>query len=1180
MQLIAAIIRHPVSVSVGVLLVCLFGTIGLLRMPMQLTPEVEIPTITIETRWPGASPQEVEREIVQEQEEQLKSVEGVSKMSSECMDSQGVITLEFPVGINMEEALLRVNSRLQQVQEYPTDADEPVIRTSSSSSQPIAWFILSSRLPSRENIQKFLVDNPAFAAELAPVLSADNLGLAELRLRRAAAQNPKLNVLLPADIDVPTLRKFAEDQIESAFERVDGVSNSNVFGGRDPEMQVVVDPQKLAARQLTISAVQRALVAQNQDTSGGDFWEGKRRWVVRTLSQFRSPEQVEQQVLSVHNGNPVYVRDVAEVRLGYKKPDGFVRRFGSSSIAVNVVRDSGANVLDVMDGLRLANERLNAGLLKDRGLSLTQVYDETDYILSSVGLVQENIIAGGALTVIVLMLFLHLNRRTLLFIPLIAITALAALYLSPWFFALTLAIVAFSGLWFARGSLVVSLAIPVSIIGTFLVMHLLGRSLNVISLAGLAFAVGMLVDNSIVVLENIYRRFQLGESAWIACERATKEVWGAVVASTLTTLAVFIPIVFVQEEAGQLFRDIALAISASVGLSMIVSVTVIPCAASRLLKREDADEFEGAHRSSAVDWIARLGGAFTRRVLAINSWTLASYYRQVAVIVTLTGLSLGLSWLFWPKVEYLPTGNRNLVICIILPPPGYNLDQLMQLGQTVEDELRPYWDCDPGSPAAAKLDFPVIEDFFYVARGRSVFLGLRSADPDRVDELLPLISGGVHPVTGKPVAGLRSKLPGTFVIANKSSLFEQGLTAGRSIDIEITGPDLTKLVAIGGGVFGQVMRELPGSQVQPIPSLDLSSPEVHIVPKLLQSAEMSVSATDLGYSVNALIDGAYASDYYIGGDKIDLSIIGNEKFGRRTQDVEELPIAVPNGQLVSLGALADVTLSSGPEQVNHRERQRAITVRVKPQATVALEDAIQTIREKIVAPLEASGALGNEYTVNLSGTADKLQLTWEALKWNFLLALLITYLLMAALFESWLHPFVIIFSVPLGAVGGILGLRLLSLYLVHGQHQPPQSLDVLTMLGFIILVGTVVNNAILIVHQSLNHMREDSMEVTEAVLESVRNRTRPIFMTTTTTVFGLAPLVLFPGSGSELYRGLGSVVLGGLAVSTIFTLWLIPALFKLMMDLAGFVTTGRKRPDKVSHPTRLQVLEEPTPTVV
>lgn len=1155
MHPIEAFIRNPVKVSVGVLMLALFGIIGLLRMPMQLTPEVNIPTITVETRWPGASPQEVEREIVQEQEEQLKAVEGVTKMSSESMDSSGTITLEFRVGTDMEEALLKVNSRLQQVPEYPEDADEPVIRTSSSADRAIAWFILSLRMPEPFEIRQFQSEHPETAADLEPALAAHSPALTELRLRRAAAKHAIVaEELLPPDVDIATLRKFAEDMIETQFERVDGVSNSNVFGGRDPELQIIIDPQRLAALQLTISNVRDVLRSQNLDTSGGDFWEGKRRWIVRTLGQFRSPEQVANQVLAVHEGDPVYVRDVAEVQLGYKKPDGFVRRYGNECIAVNAVRDSGANVLQVMRGLRESTARLNAGILKDRQLTLTQVYDETDYIYSAVGLVNQNIVLGGALTVIVLMLFLHIGSRTLIFTPLLAATAIAAIAVSPWFFAITLLLIFAAGFWFARGALVVSLAIPTSIVGTFLVLQQLGRSLNVISLAGLAFAVGMLVDNAVVVLENIYRHYQQGERPFKAAEKATKEVWGAVAASTLTTLAVFLPVLFVQEEAGQLFRDIALAISSAVGLSLIVSVTVIPTAAARLLNHARDDN---QRRVTAVERVlSAMGGRFVEAVVGLNAWIQRGFVRRGAVVTILIGLSVLLSIVLWPKVEYLPTGNRNLIICLVLPPPGYNLEQLGQLGQTVEDELQPYWDVAPHSEEAKQLDFPAIQDFFYVARGRSVFLGLRCADASRVDELIPLITGGANPRSGVPTPGVRSKLPGTIVIANKSSLFERGLTGGRSVDIEITGPELTKLVALGGRIFGQVNQVLEGSQVQPIPSLDLSNPEMHIVPKELQAADMGVTASALGYSANAFVDGAWSGYYYIGGDKIDMTIMGRHDSVTRTQDLEAIPIATPTGQLVPLAALADVKYRSGPEQVNHRERQRAITIRVRPPESMPLESAIQQITEQVIEPLNASGELGSEYTLTLSGTADKLRETWDAMQWNFLLALLITYLLMAALFESWLYPFVIILSVPLGAVGGIAGLNLLNLYLQTFQAQT-QTLDVLTMLGFVILIGTVVNNAILIVHQSLNHMREDQLDPRKAILQSVRTRIRPIFMTTATTVFGLAPLVFFPGAGSELYRGLGSVVLGGLIVSTVFTLVLVPTLFSLALDLTKVVVPRR-----------------------
>jgi len=1169
MHPIEAFVRNPVKVAVGVLLVALFGTIALVRMPMQLTPEVQIPRITVQTRWPGASPQEIEREIIQEQEEQLKGVENSTKMTSESMDSIGRITIEFLVGTDMSEALLTVNSRLQQVPEYPEDADEPVISKSSSSDSPIAWFILSARMTERKKIEQFQatlrVKQPEVAQKLDSVLRAHNEGLAVLRLRLLAEEHPELSELLPPDIDVPKELKFTEDVIEARFERVRGVSNSNVFGGREPELQVRVNPQLMAAKQLTISDLRQALRRQNRDTSGGDLWEGKRRYVVRTLGQFDSPEQVADQLVAIRDGAPVYVRDVAEVGLGHKKPDSQVRRFGTASIAVNAQRDTGKNVLKVMKGLREACRELNESVLHRRGLHLTQVYDQTEYIYSAIHLVNRNIMVGGALTVIVLMCFLHMGRQTLLLAPLVALSAAGAVLVSPWLFLVTLALVLAAGLWFARGALVVSLAIPSSIIGSFLLLNLMERSLNVISLAGMAFAVGMLVDNAVVVLENVYRHCQRGQRPFAAAVDATREVWGAVIASTLTTIAVFLPVVFVQEEAGQLFLDIALAICSAVGLSLVVSVTVIPTAAARLFRRGESGQpsvASSSRRSSGLaengqadeteTRINRLGHAFADRVVDGIAWVQQGLLRRLVVVVGLVGVSLGLSYLLWPKVEYLPSGNRNLVFGIILPPPGYNLNKQIELGETVEADLRPYWDIDPESEEADQLDYPPIADFFYVARSRQVFMGLRAVDPTKAGQFVPLVDE------------IGGRFPGAFAKGSQASLFGRNLTAGRTIDVEITGPDLHHLVELGGQIMAAVPEivkvQMPTpvgedpvykkARPFPIPSLDLSSPEVHVQRKPIQAREMGVDATSLGYTVDALVDGAYATDYFVGGDKIDLTIVGDQQYAARTQDLANLPIATPAGQLVPLGALADVKIDSGPEQINHRERQRAITIQVTPPAEIALEEAIELIRAEIIAPLAAGGQLQGGYTINLSGTADKLRDTWRALRWNVALALLITYLLMAALFESWLYPLVIIFSVPLGAVGGIAGLQLLNVYL-RLIGQPPQMLDVLTMLGFVILIGTVVNNAILIVHQSLNHIRNDGMTPRESILESVRTRIRPIFMTTATTVCGLAPLVFFPGAGSELYRGLGAVVLGGLIVSTIFTLVLVPTLFSLVMDARG-----------------------------
>ena len=1138
MKIFESFIRNPVKVSVGVLIVALFGLISLVTMPKQLIPAVQNPVLSVETKWPGASPQEIEREIAQEQEEQLAAIEGLVKMTSRCRNSEADITLEFAVGTDISDAMMRVNTRLQQVREYPINAREPVIEASDVSDSPIARFALTARPPTVETIVAFQKAHPDLSSMLEPSRRAVNTGLRVFRLqqlfKKQGTKHPELAELLPPQVDLQEVRKLSEDIIEPRIERVPGVSEADTYGGQDEELQVIVDPERLAARQLTISDVRAALSGQNKDTSAGNLWEGKRRWVIRTLGQFRDPEHVKRQVLTTNNGNPVYVGDVADVRVDYKKVDSLSRRYGQTSNGLSVRRASGANVLEVMDGVQQATKELNNGILKRLNLELFQYYDETEYIRSAIGLVQQNIFVGGALTIIVLLLFLHLGRRTLLAVPLIALSAVASIAISPWFVVLTLVLTVGAGFWFGRGALVVGLAIPVSVIGTFLMLGLMGRSLNVISLAGLAFAVGMLVDNAVVVLENIYRRRELGDSAFSAAADGTKEVAGAVVASTLTTIAVFVPVLFVQDTSGQLFRDIALAISCAVGLSLVVSFTMIPTAAARLFasgvqQKKKASADTNPQPNSIASWIGNVGSRFADRVAAANHWMLASRTRSIAIVLVMVLFSVGVSYLLFPKVEYLPAGNRNFVICILSPPPGYNIQQLMDMGETLEAELQPYWDVDPDSEEAKALDYPAINYYFYAVRGTSVFMGFRTEDPSRVRELIPLIRQ------------VGSQFPGTRAITKQSSLFERGLSSGRTIDVEITGGDLNKLIAMGGRVMGDVKRLIPSAQAMPQPSLDLSSPEMHVQPKLLESSEMGISASELGYTVDAFVDGAYAGDYFVDGDKIDLTIICKDADSGYTQDLLALPVATRSGQVVPLSALAHVDYSSGPEAIFRREKMRAITISVTPPLTMPLEEAMQIIDTEIVSKMHEEGLLDGDTMVTLSGTADKLRLAWNALRWNLLLALAITYLLMAALFESWLYPFVILFSVPLGAVGGVLGLWVLNFFVF-------QSLDVLTMLGFVILIGTVVNNAILIVHQSLNYVRE-GMPPREAVPESVKTRIRPIFITTTTTVLGLLPLVVSPGAGSELYRGLGAVVLGGLLVSTAFTLFLVPAVFILMMDL-------------------------------
>jgi HAE1 family hydrophobic/amphiphilic exporter-1 len=384
-------------------------------------------------------------------------------------------------------------------------------------------------------------------------------------------------------------------------------------------------------------------------------------------------------------------------------------------------------------------------------------------------------------------------------------------------------------------------------------------------------------------------------------------------------------------------------------------------------------------------------------------------------------------------------------------------------------------------------------------------------------------------------------MPGTFGFANQASLFARGFAGTRSVKIDVTGPDLKKVLGIAGQVFGQVSQVLPGSQSRPIPGLDLGNPEVRIYPDRARAADVGFNATDIGLTVNSLVDGMKVSEYFHEGREIDIILKGRADWTEHTQSIEQLPIATPSGQIIMLGDISEVRQRQGPVQINHVERQRAVSIETSLPDDIPLEEAIGRVDDQIINPLRDQGQIGGLYDIHQTGTADDLSRLRGALRTNFVVVILLTYLLLAALFQSFMYPLVIMLTVPLATFGGVLGLRIVQLF------DSSQQLDILTMLGFVILVGTVINNSILIVYQALNLMRE-GFEPREAVKESVRVRVRPIFMSTMTSTLGMLPLVVLPGAGSELYRGLGSVVVGGLALSTVFTLVLTPLVFSYAVE--------------------------------
>ncbi|KAA3633028.1 MAG: AcrB/AcrD/AcrF family protein, partial [Calditrichaeota bacterium] len=588
MSLINSSIKFPVTVIVAVLIITISGFIAINTVPVQLTPEVQQPVITVTTTWPGASPGEVEKEIIEKQEEYLKSIEGVLEMQSESHDNYGSVSLEFPVGTDLNSAFVRVSNKLNEVPFYPDNADRPTITTSGPFDRAIGWFVIKA---------------------------------------------------LDTTLYLPHMKTFIEDMVKPRMERIEGVSAINVFGGLEEQLHVTFDPARLASFGITVSQLTNALRSDNRDISGGDFSEGKRRYVVRTLSRYESIESVEQTVIAVKNGVPVKVLDIAKVELAYQKPLALVRHKGQTALAFNAQRQVGANVIEVMDNLVAEMEIINKEIMEPRGMRLENVYTETVYINSAIDLVFSNIYLGGFLAILTLFVFLRSKSAIL----------------------------------------VIGLAIPISIISTFLAMKIFGRSINVISLAGMAFAVGMVVDSSIVVLENIYRHMQMGKTRFKAAYEATQEVWGALLASTVTTVAVFLPIMFIEERAGQLFKDIAIAICSAIVIALLVSITVIPTLSARIL-RVNEGLTSGENKKN---WLIR----FADKVAAYVDYINKNMFRRVVAILSIVIVAISLTWFLLPDSEYLPNGNQNFVFGFMLPPPGYNIDEVVSIGKSIETQI-------------------------------------------------------------------------------------------------------------------------------------------------------------------------------------------------------------------------------------------------------------------------------------------------------------------------------------------------------------------------------------------------------------------------------------------------------------------------------------------------------------
>ena len=1011
MNLTEKSLKSPIGVAVGVGLIIVLGLVALVRLPVQLFPDIDEPVVTIFTGWRAAAPTEVESELIEPQEQALRGLPGLQEIQSFANAGGAFINLEFAIGTDMGRTLIDVIARMNQLPPLPRDADAPRISLGENfgggPNETLSWFFVQLKPGTPGPVENY--------------------------------------------------RREVEDLMRTRIESIAGVGTINVNAGAPDELRIEFDPYRAAELGVPIPAI--VDVAGSADDVSGGFAElGRRQYTLRFAGRYR-PDQLGELVLDWRDGRPVRLADVATISVERGDRNSLAVQNNNPAIGVQILKESGADVLATLNAVKAEIAVLRDGPLAELGLTVEQSFDPSVFINQAIGLVTGNLIAGIALAIGVLWLFLRQFRSTLL----------------------------------------VGIAIPVSVLTTVLVMMVTGHTLNVISIAGIAFAVGMTLDASTIVLESILQRREQGVApAQAALEGATR-VWPALFASTLTTVIVFIPVIFMKNTEGQLFADLALTISVAIAVSLVMAMTVLPVAASRWLTPTAAT-------TKAAEWPRRLG----ERMAALTD---SPRRRQVTIGLCLVVPAL-LTWLLLPPIDYLPPVKRDAIDGFFQFPPGMNVDAIdTEVVQPMVKRLEPYM---------AGEKEPRLKNYYILIwpnGGGSI--GVRPLDPSKMEELGKVVNEEI-------TAGF----PDLNVFAQQGNLFG-GFGDGRNIEVRLQSSDFDALLEAARKAQDVIIEKMPGAQVQSFQDLELSEPELRLVPDDRRISESGWTRANVATVVRALGDGIWVGEHFDGERRLDMILRAQ---GWDSPDaLAAVPVATPNGGVVPLGELVAIEPTVSSTGLRRVDGRRTIGINVVAPPGTSLQQAMEKLETEVDPALRP--LLPPDGGIRYAGDAGSLETALADMRVNISLALLVLFLLMAALFRSAKDSLLVMLTVPLASLGGVLGIRLLNLF-------TPQTLDMLTMVGFIILLGAAVNNAILLV-ESTRSAERGGMDRRSAVRHALEERTRPIFATSLGQLAGLLPMIIVPGPGAALYRGLGTVIAGGMLVNTVFMLVLLPALLRL-----------------------------------
>jgi multidrug efflux pump subunit AcrB len=856
--------------------------------------------------------------------------------------------------------------------------------------------------------------------------------------------------------ELANYQKLIEDEVQPRLARIPGVSQVFLAGEQPRELHITFDSYRAAALGIQIDDI-IATVSRATDSSGGFADVGRRQYTVRFVGQFE-PEQLNELIVGWSNDRPIYLSEVADVEILPRKQDGFTLRNGFPSYYITVQREFDANTVTILDEINKVIVELNAGPLADAGLAIDLSFDASVHIRRAISLVQGNLGIGLLLAIGILYFLMRSRRATFL----------------------------------------VTATVPLSILVAFVALRMFDKSLNVISLAGLAFSVGLVMDAAIVTLENIVRCRQNGAGLKESIATGTRQITGALFASTVTSVAIFVPVLFMEGMEGQLFQDLALTIAVAVSASFIIAITVLPVAASFILKEEERDPCE--HWWSGIS-------AFVMRLT--RTPTLC-----VAWIVGILGTSLLVVVLLIPKANLLPQAPSDSLNAFFSMPPGGTVEMMeTEIAATIVERLKPYMDHEKE---------PYIRGYNLSAFGAFNMLFLYPQDPGRIEEMIDIVRDEVL-----------IDLPDTRAFVQRSSLLNFGFDGGRSINVDLQGPDINVLSEVAMSGMGIINEAIPGAQVRPIPGLAIAEPELQLVPNDRRITAAGLDRATVANIVRAMTSGTYVGEYFDGNDRMDMILRGPR--WNSPEELAAIPIATPLAGIQSLGELTDIHRTVGPSQLRRVDGQRTLTLSVTPPADMTVQEALEQLRD--VAGPRLVEVMPDDVSIAYSGTADRLESAFDTMQNNLAIAAVVLLLILAAMFRSVWDAILVMLSMPLAIAGGVIALRILNLFTT-------QAMDLLTTIGFLILLGLVVNNAILLVMQTRSGQR-NGLERAEAVAEAVRMRARPIYMSTLTSIFGMLPLMLVPGVGSQIYRGLATVIIGGMFVSAVFTLILMPSILRL-----------------------------------